>query len=97
MFLEIHPSKRLHLKIPFRVFESESNLFIPKFCNPDNQDPIFAGYGYNLQVIFIYVCLMPLPYSNSSTPPRTSPEESVTTATSVVMVKMGKVGNSLAM
>ena len=39
----------------FRVFESESNLFEYKFLNPDNQDPIFAGYGYNLHVIFIYV------------------------------------------
>ena len=26
------------------------------FFIPDNQDPIFAGYGYNLHVIFIYVC-----------------------------------------
>ena len=38
----------------FRVFESESTLFEPKFFIPDNQDPIFAGYGYNSQVIFIY-------------------------------------------
>ena len=39
----------------FRVFESESTLFEPKNFIPDNQDPIFAGYGYNLHVIFIYV------------------------------------------
>ena len=37
------------------AFKSESTLFEPKFFIPDNQDPIFAGYGYNLHVIFIYV------------------------------------------
>ena len=39
----------------FSVIQSESTLFEPKFFVPDNQDPIFAGYGYNLHVIFIYV------------------------------------------
>ena len=34
----------------FRVFDSESNLFEPIYYIPDNQDPIFAGYGYNLQI-----------------------------------------------
>ena len=44
-------NKRLY----FRVFESESTLFEPKNFIPDNQDPIFAGYGYNLHVNFIHV------------------------------------------
>ena len=37
------------------VFESQSTLFKPNFFIPDNQDHIFAGYDYNLHVIFIYV------------------------------------------
>ena len=43
-------------KLHFRVFESESTQLEPNFFIPDNQDPIFAGYGYNLHVIFIYAC-----------------------------------------
>ena len=46
-------SKNLH----FRVFESESTLYEHIFFISDIQDPFFACYGYNLQVIFIYVCL----------------------------------------
>ena len=39
----------------FRIFKYKSYLFEPIFFIPDNQDPIFAGYDYNLHVIFIYV------------------------------------------
>ena len=35
-------------------------LFTPIFFIPDNQDPIFADDGYNLHVIFIYVCYTPV-------------------------------------
>ena len=47
-------SKHLH----FGVFESESTLFQPKIFMPDNQDPIFADYGYDLKVNYIYVCML---------------------------------------
>ena len=30
--------------------------YLTLFVIPDNQDPIFAGYGYNFNVIFIDVC-----------------------------------------
>ena len=39
------------------VFDSESTLFEPNFFITDNQDPIFAGYGYTLWVIVIYACV----------------------------------------
>ena len=46
-----HFNPKTFIKAHFRLFKYEYNLFEPKFFIPDNQDPIFAGYGYNLHVI----------------------------------------------
>ena len=58
-FVYLHKTAHFTLKTfvhpHFRIFKKESNLFEHIFFNPDNQDPIFAGYGYNLHVIFIYI------------------------------------------
>ena len=47
----------LNLKICISGYLNQNPPYLNLiFFIPDKQDSIFAGYGYNLQVIFIYVC-----------------------------------------
>ena len=50
-----HFNPKAFVQAHFRIVKLEYNLFEPNFLIPDNHDPIFASYGYNLHVIFIYV------------------------------------------
>ena len=50
-----HFNPKTFVQVQFAKFKYKCNQFEPYFFIPDNQDPIFAGYCYNLHVIFIYV------------------------------------------